>query len=109
MDGDKEKKTQLSVRDLVKLASVFGSIMAVLVGALSWIQADIAERTIPRILNQTAEQIEKAIDRHSNGKHAKSLGYQEFQLWAKEREKTVEQFTKQILSRLDKIEDRLSK
>lgn len=104
-----ETTTRIPLRDLFKLAGIFASMVAVIGGALTWIHADIAERTIPKILNQTSTQIEKALDRHSSGKHDGSLSTEQFKMWAAEREKHVSQFGDQVLRRLERIEAELSR
>ncbi len=93
-------KMTFAMKDVMKLATIFGSIAA----GLTWIHAEV---TIPHILAKAEVQIERAIDRHAVRTHASGLTQREFRLWAELREKSTKQMSDQLMRRLERIEEKL--
>lgn len=97
----------LSMKDLMKLVAIFAGIVTFLMSVLTFVHA---EMTIPKILHETARQIQEAIDHHLTLQmHPTMIGKDEFRVWSDGRDKIFAQFADQILRRLDTIETELRK
>ena len=96
------RSSTLTIKQLAAIVGLWSVLTGGITSAVAWVHADI---TVPKILNQTAAQGQKAIDRHSAQQqkaldrhvettHEGALTTREFEIWAD-----------QVIKRLDRNED----
>ncbi len=89
--AQKHEKTQLSVKTLTAIGGFCSVMIGGIVGVVAWVHAEV---TIPKILQRTQMQIDRAIDRHRVTRHPGSISDREWD---------------QMIDRLESIENRLRK
>ena len=107
-EADSRRVTWKDVATIISIVVVMSGVITSLV---AWVHAEV---TIPKILNQTAEQVNKAIERHSIHPHPVSVPRGEFDLIKKDLgedvqriETTIQSFKTETNRKLERIESKI--
>ncbi len=95
---------RLNWRDI---ATIIGSVVllsGLMMSIVGWIHAEV---TIPKILNQTSEQIKAAIEHHSKFPHPVSASRKEFEMLKNSIDDSIDDFKLDSRQRLTRIEAKL--
>ncbi len=109
----KEEKRRLNWRDIATIIGTVTVLSGLVMSIVAWVHA---ESTIPKILQKTAEQVEKAIDRHTKHPHPVSVPRREFEILTTDLkedigkvESAVKEFKAENKERLDRIEEKIDR
>lgn len=109
----KEEKRRLNWKDITTIIVAVTVLSGMLMSIVGWIHAEV---TIPKILNRTAAQIEKAIETHSKFSHPVSVPRREFDMLQADLkedfgrvEKSLQSFKTDNKERLDRIEEKIDR
>lgn len=107
------EKRRLNWKDVISIIVAVTILSGMLMSIVGWIHAEV---TIPKILNRTAAQIEKAIESHSKFSHPVSVPRREFDLLAADLkedigkvEAAVKEFKSDNKARLNRIEEKIDR
>lgn len=107
------ERRRLNWKDITTIIVAVTVLSGMLMSIVGWIHAEV---TIPKILNRTAAQINKAIEMHSKFSHPVSVPRREFNIFTavlKEDigkvEAAVKEFKTDNKARLDRIEEKIDR
>ena len=98
------KESRLNVKEVIQLATVISITCGAITSIVAYIHADV---TIPKILNRTAEQIDKAIERHSRHPHPVSASKEDVIETRDMIKDDIQEWKQETRARLDRIESKL--
>ncbi len=111
--AERPERRRLNWRDITTIIGGITVLSGMMMSIVGWIHAEV---TIPKILNQTASQIEKAIETHSKFSHPVSVPRREFdRLQADLKddfgrvERSIQSFKSDNKARLDRIEQKIDR
>lgn len=106
-------KRRLNWKDVTSIIVAVMVLSGMLMAIVGWIHAEV---TIPKILNRTAAQIDKAIEIHSKFSHPVSVPRREFDTLAADLredigrvEAAVKEFKTDNKARLNRIEEKIDR
>lgn len=99
-----KKESKLGIKELLQLAALMSILCGLVTSIVAYIHADV---TIPKILNRTTEQIEKALERHSRYPHPISASKQDVIQTRDLIKEDIEEWKTETRTRLDRIERKL--
>lgn len=109
----KEEKRRMNWKDITTIIVAVTVLSGMLMSIVGWIHAEV---TIPKILHQTAQQIDDAIAAHTTHPHPVSVPRREFEILTaglKEDigkvETAVKEFEVEQKVRLDRIEEKIDR
>ncbi len=109
----REERRRLNWRDVTTIIAAVTVLSGMLMSIVGWIHAEV---TIPKILHQTAQQIDKAIKDHTQHPHPVSVPRREFDILTADLkedigkvEAAVKEFETEQKVRLDRIEEKIDR
>ena len=97
-------EVHLGMKELLQLAAIMSVFTGLVTTIVAYIHADI---TIPKILHQTAMQIDKAIERHTVYPHPVSASKEDVEKFSEMIKEDIREWKQEIRERLSRIEKKL--
>ncbi len=97
--------SRLNVKEVIQLAAVISITCGAITSIVAYIHADV---TIPKILNRTSEQIDKAIERHAKYPHPPSASKSDLERVEQSIKEDLKEWKNDTRTRLDRIEQKIS-
>lgn len=98
------ERRRLNWKDVTTIIVAVTVMSGMLMSIVGWIHAEV---TIPKILNRTADQIDKAIDRHSKHPHPVSASKKDVIETREMIKEDIQEWKQETRARLDRIESKL--
>ena len=110
---DRLERRRMNWKDVTTIIVAVTVLSGMLMSIVGWIHAEV---TIPKILHQTAQQIDKAIKTHTQHPHPVSVPRREFEILTTDLkedlgkiETSVKEFETEQKVRLDRIEQKVDR
>lgn len=99
-----KNESRLGLKELLQLAVLMSLLCGLVTSIVAYIHADV---TIPKILNRTATQIDKALERHSRHPHPVSASKDDVIQIRDMIKEDIQEWKQETRTRLDRIESKL--
>ena len=101
-----KRESKLSLKEIMQLAAVMSLLCGLVTSVVAYIHADV---TIPKILQKTAEQIDRVIERHSRYPHPVSASKKDVENVRDMIKEDIQEWKQETRTRLSRIEQKLDR